>query len=132
MPICAVGAITAVGWIPGAYAGGLVKEIDGARKGQVWILAAQHAAGDGREVLGDDDSGSRRGFGHGRVLGIGDKGNVPGIGFFDAGDSGDVSVAIRVFERGAEGGGDSGKFHDVRKPMTSVEKRSLVGLKSCS
>src|SRR5271169_654464 len=33
----------------------LIEQIDGPRKGEVWVLAAQHGARRGREVLGDND-----------------------------------------------------------------------------
>ncbi len=60
------------------------------------------------------------GLGDGGVLGIRDEGDLSGSGFFDAGDAGDFSVAVRVVQRGVEGGGDVGKFHRLKMAFSQL------------
>ena len=65
-----------------------------------------------RKIVADNNrrrSGSLRSS---RVFRIGDESNLPGNGFFDAGDARDVLIGIAVFQCRSQGRCDGGEFHN--------------------
>ena len=69
----------------GSVVGRMVEEFERFGPGEIWIVAAQHAGGEGGEALGDDDGGGFRYFGGSIVFGIRDEGELAFFGLLDAG-----------------------------------------------
>ena len=107
-PMRALGAMTAVGWMPGTVCRRLVEELDGSGEGQVGIREPESSSGDLGKIGFDEDSGGLRCFGQGGVFGIGDEGEAARGGVLDAGYTGDPSSGI-ASERRFEVFGEFGK-----------------------
>ena len=84
----------------------LVEEFNRSREREIRVVGAQHGSGDGGEVIRHDHHRSLRGPGGGSIFAVGDKGDLTGYGFVDAGDSGDFGVGRTVFQARVQSRGD--------------------------
>ncbi len=80
----------------------LVKKFEGAGEGKIGIVAANEGerrcceiAGEGKIVF-DEDGGGAGGFEQGSVAFVGEKSDLTGLGFFEAGHGGDFEFGGRI------------------------------------
>ncbi len=90
----------------GSIGRGFVQQFKCAGEGQVGVRDAEGGGGDGFKRRFDQDSRSLRDAGQRGVFGVGDEGELPGGGVFEAGSGVNLQVRIAV-EGGAEMVGES-------------------------
>ena len=88
----------------------LVEELERAGEGEVGVVDAQGCCGDLLEAGLDHNGRGARGAGERCVLGIGDEGELAGLGVFEARCGGDLGVGIAQ-EGCAEMDSKVGKLH---------------------
>ena len=89
----------------------LIKHLECTRKVEIGILAAQYRGFKRRKVFGNDYRRCLRGSRQRRILGIRDKGEVPGPSRLDASHARDFGIGRAVIETGAKCDGNVAEFH---------------------
>ena len=101
----------------------LVEQRQRAREIQVGILRDQAGDGQARQArFGNQDGAGLRVFHLGRVLGIGQKGELSGAGVFHAGHAGDFHLPV-AFQAAPQRVGNFAEFHKTRNHQRTKRQR---------